>query len=331
MTAYKDRRFLREAVDAVLAQTLTEFEFIVIDNGSDDPDSIRGLETLDSRIIVHRIEQNAGPGGGGDIGIRMARAPIIARIDSDDRAEAGWLATIVEALDADSELGLVSSWMALMNEQGDPIGIDRTPESDFAIRFTLLSHNPFYHSGAAYRRALYELVGGSAASQHLTHDHYLWRAMLPHCRARNLADPLVNYRYNSQGLTGSADQTNVRARTREIRLALWAELGMAFPLEDALLADEVDAFLRQRPSQHPQIWPQVCLAIEQMIAATESKLGYVLQSSGCAARESYVAGLRAQLALGPIAPPGQLRRLSQAIVKRGLRRTIAAGWKKIAG
>jgi glycosyltransferase involved in cell wall biosynthesis len=330
MTTWNDIRFLHEAVDGVLAQTMADFEFIVVDNGSDHRDEVAALAGLDRRIRTLRLNRNLGPAEAGNRGIALALAPIVARMDNDDRAEPGWLEAVTAALDEDCELGLVGTWATLISEHGDPLGIDRTPESDFAIRFTLLSHNPFYHSSTAYRRELIDLVGGIEAGQDLTHDHRLWRALLPHCRARNLPRALCRYRYNPRGITGTSDPATKRSRSSDIRIGLWRELGLDYPLEDRSIGDAVDDFLRDRPCRNPELWAEVGMLIESALARTSAQAEDFLRPRDLPERNQFVAELRDRLARGPKAPPTNLERLLLALKTRGPRRVVAAVGRKLS-
>lgn len=328
MTSWNDIRFIREAVDGVLAQTLQDFEFIIVDDGSDHPSQVAALAALDPRIRTIRLDRNVGAAEAGNRGIALARAPLIAHMDYDDCAEPTWLAEVTAAMDADPQLGLVGTWVTLMSEHGDPLGIDRTPESDFAIRFTLLSHNPFYHSSTVYRKELVDQIGGIEAGQDLTHDHRLWRAMLPHCRARNLPRPLCRYRYNPRGITGTSDPVNERSRSRDIRVGLWRELGFDFPIDDRDLGDAVDDFLRDRPTRDPILWDRVGAVIELAIAGTAATEQSFLRPGDEPLRDQFIHGLRERLVAGPRMPPGLVQRLDFALRTRGPRRTLAAALRK---
>lgn len=329
MTTWNDIRFMREAVDGILAQSMADFEFIVVDDGSDFPHEVAALAGLDRRIRTLRLDRNLGAAEAGNRGIALARAPIIARMDYDDRAEPGWLDAVTAALAEDAELGLIGTWATLISEHGDPLGIDHTPESDFAIRFTLLSHNPFYHSSTAYRRELIDLVGGIETGQNLTHDHRLWRALLPHCRARNLPLPLCRYRYNPRGITGSSDPATKRSRSIDIRIGLWRELGLDFPIEDRSLGDAIDDFLRDRPSRYPELWGAVEAVMESALAGTAQRAARFLAQAETLEPNRFTEALRSRIAAGPKAPPSGLVRLRHALRTRGLVRTAAAIGRKI--
>ena len=328
MTSYKDCRFLREAVDSVLAQEFADFELIVVDDGSPDPAPVAALPALDPRIRVVRLPSNVGTAEAANRGIAGARSNIIARLDSDDVAEPTWLSRVLAELEANPELGIVGSSVTLIGEDGRVLGVERMPESDFAIRFTILFYCPFYHSTAAFRRELFEEVGGYRADQPISQDHYLWFAMLPLCRARNLPEPLVRYRINQAGLMATNSQGNPLARTEPIRLSLWREIGMPYPLADQRVGRDVNEFLRGRPPADPTRRADVRALVGLALKKVQAKSGDFLWASEEAQAERFAAVLQARLALDE-APPGILERTWQSLRQRGLRRTIAAAARRL--
>lgn len=77
--------FLREAVESILHQTFTEFEFLIIDDCSTDPNIQKTLKSYnDPRIRLLQTEQNSGAAAARNLGLREAKGKYIAFIDSDD-------------------------------------------------------------------------------------------------------------------------------------------------------------------------------------------------------------------------------------------------------
>ncbi len=244
MCAYGDVRFLDEAVDSVLAQEFRDLELVLVDDGTGATALFAALARRDPRIRLVTNPVNVGTAESANRGIAAARGDIIVRLDADDVAEPARVRRLVEALDAEPDLGLVGSWVRLVEEDGREIRVQPMPESDLAIRWTILFHNPFYHSAVAFRRRCFEAAGGYRVEELVSQDHYLWFDMLPHCRAANLAAPLIRYRHNSQGLTARNAMNRPRARTHAIREASWAALGLTYDPHDDALAGDVSAFLR---------------------------------------------------------------------------------------
>src|SRR6266581_3934019 len=85
MPVYKAERYLAQAVDSILDQTFTDFELIAVDDGSRDQSLqiLNGYAQKDQRVrVISR--PNTGIVGALNDGIAAARAPLIARMDSDD-------------------------------------------------------------------------------------------------------------------------------------------------------------------------------------------------------------------------------------------------------
>ncbi len=159
-------------------------------------------------------------------------------------AEPDHVGRLIAALNDDPDVGLVGSAVSLIDEAGQPRGMQRMPETDLEIRWTILFHNPFYHSTVAYRRSCFEAAGRYLVEELVSQDHYLWFHMLPLCRARNITEPLTRYRVNPRGLTAVNSTDNPRSRTHPIRETLWARLGLTYDLYDNTLALDVSHFLR---------------------------------------------------------------------------------------
>jgi glycosyltransferase involved in cell wall biosynthesis len=199
MTVYNDLRFLDVAVDSILRQEFRDLELVIVDDGTGEDALFKALERRDPRIRIVVNPTNLGTAAAANRGIDTARADIILRLDADDIAEPTRVGRLVAALADDPQLGLIGSWCTLIDEAGQPHRVERMRETDLEIRWTILFHNPFYQSTAAFRRSCFEAAGRYKIEKLISEDHYLWFHMLPLCRARNIAEPLVRYRLNPRG------------------------------------------------------------------------------------------------------------------------------------
>lgn len=243
MTAYNDLRFIGEAVDSILRQEFRDLELIIVDDGSGQDEIFGALAQRDPRIRIIVNPSNIGTAAAANRGIEAASADIIVRLDADDIAEPTRVARLVEALDDDPQLGLVGSWCTSIDEAGRPLGVERMPETDLEIRWTILFHNPFFHSTVAFRRRCFEAAGRYEDAALVSQDHHLWFHLLPLGRTRNIPEPLARYRWNPRGLTASHTK-NFRDRTHWIREASWARLGLTYDLYDDALAYDISQFVK---------------------------------------------------------------------------------------
>lgn len=313
MTCHRDRRFLNAAVASVLAQTFTDFELIVVDDGSPEPLPLAELERRDPRIRTLRLAENLGAAEAANRGVALARAPVIARLDADDLAEPGWLAAVMAALAEDPQLGLVGTAVRLMNEAGRPFAIQPMPEGDFAIRFTLLFHAPFYHPTTAFRREVFAAAGGYRADRRVGADHWLWADMLPLCRARNLPQPLVRYRINPQGLTQQRRLGNPRALSQPIRDAAWREIGLPCAVAEEGPGRAASSLLRGRPEGDGAALRATAAVIETALVRSLALAGQFIRPGDEAEIEAFAGRLRASLKGHGIPEPGLAARAIGAL------------------
>lgn len=262
MTAYGDLRFISVAVDSVLSQTLNDFELIIVDDGTNEDALFGTLAARDPRIRVLRNPENVGAAAAANCGIAHARADLIARLDADDICAPTRLERQVTVLEAEPDLVLLGSSVTLINESGEVLRNLLMPDSDLAVRWTILFHNPFFHPTVVFRRTAFEAAGCYRAEERVSHDHYLWHDMLPLGGARNLPEPLVRYRINPLGLTAQGAASG-RSRTHPIRQARWAAIGLDYDLHDNDRARPISAVLRGECLPRPQR-----LSAYSVIAAT---------------------------------------------------------------
>ncbi len=237
-----DLRFLDEAVDSILGQDFDDFELIIVDDGSGAGAVFEKLAKRDPRIRLIVNPANLGLAVSLNRGIAEAKGDLIVRLDADDIAEPNRFGRLVDAFDADRELGLVGSWVVNIDETGMPVGANRTPETDLQIRWTILFYVPFCHSSVAFRRECFKTAGGYRNDLRLSEDHYLWAEMIEVTRARNIPESLVRFRLNPRGMSATAPP-DWRARTHQIRERSWARLGIRYDLYNDVRADDIAEFV----------------------------------------------------------------------------------------
>lgn len=105
--AYRAAESIAATLDSVLAQTWQDYEVIVVNDGSPDSEDLeKALEPYRARIIYVR-QENQGPGGARNTGIRMARGAYVALLDSDDVWDPEHLAAQLAVLEADPSVDMV--------------------------------------------------------------------------------------------------------------------------------------------------------------------------------------------------------------------------------
>lgn len=123
MAAYNSERFLAEAIESVLAQTHSDFELIIVDDGSKDrtAEILAHYAARDSRIVVLH-QENQGIAGACNRAIFAARNELVSKIDSDDRMLPNRLERQIEFLQQHPEITVASSYYYMIDVRGKRIG-----------------------------------------------------------------------------------------------------------------------------------------------------------------------------------------------------------------
>lgn len=170
---YRHQEFILATLDSVFAQTMNEYEVIVINDGSPD-DTAAILEPLvRAGQIVYLEQTNQGTSRARNLGIERARGDYIALLDDDDLWPADKLAWQTEYLDAHRDVGLVGGMLQTIDAQGTP-GWKGTfwPSITFE---SLFIENPFLSPGQTLIRAdLLKRIGGMDATIWGADDWDLW-------------------------------------------------------------------------------------------------------------------------------------------------------------
>jgi glycosyltransferase involved in cell wall biosynthesis len=209
---FRQAEYLAEAVESVVAQTYTEWELIIVDDGSPD-DAAQVAEELMQRFSDRAItlvrQPNRGVVAARNEGIRRAASGYILPLDADDRLEPEMLAAGVAELIADPDIAIVYTDQIRF---GDEDRVVRLPEFDADL---LCEANQLPYC-SIFRREVWEAVGGySPAMADGYEDWDFWIAAAEHgFVARRIPRPLAWYRVkaDSRDIRASKQRDELRAR-----------------------------------------------------------------------------------------------------------------------
>src|SRR5664280_184297 len=147
MPVYNSEKFLRESVESILGQTLADFEFIAIDDGStDDSGSILAdYRQRDERMVILTHSKNQGIVSALNWGLIVGRGKYIACMQADDSGQPGRFEKQVAYLETHPEVGILGSAVQLIDTRGQAIGVLLKRCDDLGIRWTSLFSSPFMH------------------------------------------------------------------------------------------------------------------------------------------------------------------------------------------
>ncbi|MGI4789435.1 MAG: glycosyltransferase family 2 protein [Janthinobacterium lividum] len=197
MPVYNAAAFLHEAIDSILSQTFTDFEFLIIDDGSTDNSAAIVRSYPDPRIRFIQNERNLKLTATLNRGLDLARGDYIARMDADDISLPERLARQVAFLDTHPDVGIVGVWARAFGESHFNIPHPADPER---IRAKLLFDSALVHPSVLMRRSL--LNAHSLRYEPLGHfeDYELWQHAARLFPLANISEYLFCYRVT----TGSA-------------------------------------------------------------------------------------------------------------------------------
>jgi len=149
--------YLDRAIESILGQTHEDFEFVILDDGSDDgsSDSLRRWAQSDRRIRLIEGGETRGPVGSSNLVVAQSRAPLVARMDADDVAMPDRLQCQLAVLVRRPEAVLVGSVWEGIDRRGEIVR-----EADLSTLGSSRFAAPFAHGSVMFRRDAFDAVGG---------------------------------------------------------------------------------------------------------------------------------------------------------------------------
>lgn len=223
MTVFNGQQWLDEAIRSVLDQTYTDFEFIIVDDGSTDatPDILRRSARNDPRIRVIS-QENMGVSRSVNRALTEAKYEWIARFDADDLMMPDRLERQVAFLDANPDVAVASCFAIYIDDDGNTVGhYDNPLTSRAEVRRWIDSGRVIYfiQSGAIMRRDAVQAVGGYRPEFSVTEDTDLWNR-IAEAGYTVLVQPevLMQVRVHARSLT----RTSLKLQAQQFR---WLEDG----------------------------------------------------------------------------------------------------------
>lgn len=198
--AYNQSRYLGYAIQSVLEQTFSDWEAVIVDDGSSDETRSVALSFHDPRLR-YIYQENRGLSAARNAGIHNTTAPYLCFLDSDDMFLPGKLASQLAVLESSPEVGLVAGQAVPVDENGKFIGkIMDTPLPEQAELLVL--ENPLHVGSVLLERRWQEKAGFFDESLHSYEDWDMWlRLAILGCRMHYVNQPVSHYRFHMAQMT----------------------------------------------------------------------------------------------------------------------------------
>lgn len=179
LPVYNGQKTIAKAVESILNQTFSQFELLIIDDGSTD-NTVHVIESFsDDRLNVHKIRENGGIARALNFGLKLAKSPFIARMDADDISLPARLEKQYQYIVENPSCGVISSLVEYKGNRTKQQGYAHyvkqinkivTPED---LRNKRFQESPIAHPSVMFRKELVEQFGGYSEAS-IPEDYELW-------------------------------------------------------------------------------------------------------------------------------------------------------------
>jgi glycosyltransferase involved in cell wall biosynthesis len=187
---------LAEALNSLAQQSFTDFEVVLVNDGSTDATQVIAEsygDRLRLRVLVHETGQGVAQSINDGLGV--GDSEFVARLDADDIAQPGRLQRQLDFLLANVGIGVCGSDMHVFSPESDQRYLLAHPTSNVGIRTALLQRCAISHPSVMCRRSIFEQIGLYDPRFDFAEDYELWcRASLLGIQFANIPEPLTLYR-----------------------------------------------------------------------------------------------------------------------------------------
>jgi glycosyltransferase involved in cell wall biosynthesis len=247
MSVYNGARFLRESIDSVLQQSFTNFEFIIVNDGSTD-ESLSIIKSFnDDRILLIENEGNKGLIYSLNKGFSVAKGKYIARLDADDLCFSNRLSIQFEFMETHPEIGVVGSdYINFSSSFSRNCSTLKNPE---ILKAWLLFATPLCHPSVMIRsNVLAQEI--NPYDQEFLHveDYELWTRIALNTGLDNIAKPLLRYRHHPAQISQRARAEQLKG-SKEIQRRYLSRLGFRFVESDIDLHNYISSGIKIQSSE----------------------------------------------------------------------------------
>lgn len=191
MTVYNGEAYLLPAVESIRNQSMADFEFVIVDDGSiDGTKKILSGYQSDTRINIITCGR-IGRAAALNVAWKRTNGKFIANLDSDDLSEPDRLEKQVSFLKLHPDIGMLGTAWNRFSHEKEPSTVVQPPTQNEILRRTLIKHYPFIHSSIMFRRQVLESVQGYNEKYKVSIDYEIAARVACHFEIANLPEVLT--------------------------------------------------------------------------------------------------------------------------------------------
>ena len=241
MAVYNGEKYLRAAIDSILRQTFSDFEFIIIDDCSTDNTANILKSYTDDRMQIIRNEQNLRLPASLNKGLKMARGKYIARMDADDISVKDRFLRQIRYLEENQDVAAIGGSFQVFNEHGKNMYIKRAYCDEMLEKYYLIP-SPIAHPTAMFRKSMTVDEGFFYDEKYTSaQDYDLWLRVAKKHKINNIPDVVLKYRVHTNSIS--------KKRSEEQQLNAANIFIRNLPIKISM--EEVRAILRQQYNLSP--------------------------------------------------------------------------------
>ena len=213
LPVFNGEKFLAQSIKSVIKQTFKDWELIIVDDCSTDDtlNIANGFAKQDDRIIVVRNKQNKKLPASLNVGFTKARGELFTWTSDDNIAKPNWLKTLVDFLDKNPDIDMVSATMDYIDESGNFLFKTTQPKSPVS-----LSYKSNVGAAFMYRKSIAEKIGEYDENTFCAEDYDYWCRIALSGNLKYIPENIYKYRVNTKSLT-ALEQPRIKQKTAYIQ------------------------------------------------------------------------------------------------------------------
>lgn len=267
LSVYNGASSLSQSIQSILNQTVRDFEFVIVNDGSTDETThiLEMFASQDSRIKLIYNNTNIGLTRSLNLGFKLAQGEYIARMDADDIALRERFETQLQYLETHPDVGVVGTAYEWIDDNGQVIGKPKVLTEPKNLRHVLIKRNPIMHGSVLMRADMFKRAGTYNEFYTKAQDYALWFKFIEFTQIANLRDVLMQKRMSRKMISFSNERSQMRfgahARLQAIQSGLypwWTLIYVLKPFFASLLPARFVRFIRvhifnQKIYSHPSL------------------------------------------------------------------------------
>lgn len=234
MSVLNGEDYLEPSLQSILTQTYTNFEFIIVDDGSTDrtPEILQKYRSLDERIKLIQLSENIGTSKALNAALKTIEGEFIVRQDADDISSPDRLEKQITFLLDHPKIGLLGCKVMLIDRFGEEIKTAYTIEENDQIQSTLLDYMCLCGPSIVIRRSHFEMAGFYfTEDMSYSEDYDLCLRIGEVSQLHNLNEVLYYYRQHSGSVSHSQRLRQLKNKTIALERAVYRRSGSNVPPE----------------------------------------------------------------------------------------------------